>query len=194
MQTFYYCSYIKFFFFLHQLLLHFNPRLFKITYQGCYILCPFFSTHSLLVKFSLSPFYQFLIGIQEPPHCPMVHSVFVLAEHIAVLDIVHHCISLDIFPSLDSRTGHDIGSSSINSSTSLFSLLCLSKVHYLWVSLIQSLILFFPSIFITFLWFIESRGFKCHVNNHNFQKTYVSHCFFDMLTLISQRELKVNMP
>ena len=65
-----------------------------------YILCPFFSTHSLLVKFLLSPFYQFLIGIQEPPHCPVVHSVFVLAEHIAVLDIVHHCISLDILPSL----------------------------------------------------------------------------------------------
>lgn len=101
MQTFYYYSYIKIFSsftnYFSISVLPFSKLLIK---SVCYILCPFFSTHSLLVKFSLSPFYQFLIRVQEPPHCPMVHSVFVLAERIAVLEIAHHCISLEMLPSL----------------------------------------------------------------------------------------------
>ena len=85
MQTFYYCSYIKFF---SSFTNYFSISILvcsKLLIKGvCYILCPFFSTHSLLVKFSFSPFYQFLIGIQEPPHCPTVHSVCLSWAHCGI--------------------------------------------------------------------------------------------------------------
>lgn len=165
----------------------------------CYILCPFFSTHSLLVKLSLSPFYQFLMGIQEPPHCPMVHSVFVSVFVCvwAQCSIGHNaslhfpwCTSFSWIPGQDMvlvlflfTLPHHF--SLYPAFPKFITYDCPWSIP--WFS-------FFPSIFITFLWFIESHGFKCHVNSHNFQKTYVSHCLFDMLPLISQRELKVNMP
>lgn len=57
MQTFYYCSYVKSFFFFQQLLLHFSPPLFKITYQECSL----YSMSIFLHPFSFSQVFTLTI-------------------------------------------------------------------------------------------------------------------------------------